>query len=151
MSGHSKWAQIKYKKGATDAKRGKIFSRLSKIITLAAKELGGDPKTNSKLAAAIDEARKANMPNDNILRAIKHASEKESANLKEVIYYILEDSHELLWLATYTGKLFCYNQKQNRMDEYTSQAKNLSSISRRQISQIYKDQKGRLWFTTISA
>ena len=86
MSGHSKWAQIKYKKGATDAKRGKIFSRLSKIITLAAKELGGDPKTNSKLAAAIDEARKANMPNDNILRAIKHASEKESANLKEVIY-----------------------------------------------------------------
>lgn len=86
MSGHSKWAQIKYKKGATDAKRGEIFSKLSRIITIAAREFGPDPKTNSKLAAAIDEARKANMPNDNILRAVKRAAEKESANLKEVIY-----------------------------------------------------------------
>lgn len=86
MSGHSKWAQIKYKKGATDAKRGKIFSKLSRIITLAARELGPDPKTNAKLAAAIDEARKNNMPNDNILRATKRAAEKESAELKEVVY-----------------------------------------------------------------
>lgn len=86
MSGHSKWAQIKYKKGATDAKRGKIFSKLSRIITLAARELGPDPKTNSKLAAAIEEARKNNMPNDNVDRAIKRATEKDSADLKEVIY-----------------------------------------------------------------
>ncbi len=86
MSGHSKWAQIKYKKGATDAKRGKIFSKISRIITIAAKEAGADPKINFKLAAAIEEARKANMPNDNIGRAVKRATEKESAELKEVIY-----------------------------------------------------------------
>ena len=86
MSGHSKWAQIKYKKAATDAKRGKIFSKLSRAITIAVKELGADPKTNSRLAAAAEEARKANMPSDNIERAIKKASAKESAELKEVIY-----------------------------------------------------------------
>ena len=90
MSGHSKWAQIKYKKGATDAKRGKIFSKLSRAITIAAKSPpasgGPDPKTNSRLATAIEEARKENMPNDNIDRAIKRAAEKDSAELKEVVY-----------------------------------------------------------------
>ena len=86
MSGHSKWAQIKHKKGVTDAKRGKIFSKLSRVITIAARGPGADPKTNSKLAAAIEEARKSNMPNDNIDRAIKRAAEKESAGLKEVVY-----------------------------------------------------------------
>lgn len=86
MSGHSKWAQIKHKKGATDAKRGKLFSKLAKAITIASKELGGDPKTNSKLASAIEEARAANMPSDNIERAIKRATEKDAAELKEVLY-----------------------------------------------------------------
>src|SRR3989344_5017319 len=90
MSGHSKWAQIKYKKGAADAKRGKIFSKLSRAITIAAKSPpaggGPDPKANSRLATAIEEARKENMPNDNILRAIKRAAEKDSAELKEVVY-----------------------------------------------------------------
>src|SRR3989344_3152467 len=86
MSGHSKWAQIKYKKAASDAKRGKIFSKLSRAITIAAREPGTDPKTNSRLAAAVEEARKANMPSDNIERAIKKASAKESAELKEVVY-----------------------------------------------------------------
>jgi len=86
MSGHSKWAQIKYKKAASDAKRGKIFSKLSRAITIAAREPGADPKTNSRLAAAVEEARKANMPSDNIERAIKKASAKESAELKEVVY-----------------------------------------------------------------
>lgn len=86
MSGHSKWAQIKYKKAASDAKRGKIFSKLSRAITIAARELGNDPKTNSKLAATIEEARKANMPSDNVDRAIKKASAKESAELKEATY-----------------------------------------------------------------
>lgn len=90
MSGHSKWAQIKYKKGAADAKKGKIFSKLSRVITLAAKDPpaggGADAKTNSRLAAAVEEARKVNMPSDNIERAIKKASAKESAELKEVVY-----------------------------------------------------------------
>ncbi|KKS96498.1 hypothetical protein A3B05_02515 [Candidatus Giovannonibacteria bacterium RIFCSPLOWO2_01_FULL_43_160] len=90
MSGHSKWAQIKYKKGATDAKKGKIFSKLSRAITIVAQNPpaggGPDPKTNSKLATAIEEARKNNMPNDNIGRAVKRATEKDSAELKEVVY-----------------------------------------------------------------
>lgn len=86
MSGHSKWAQIKHKKSATDAKKGKLFSKLAKIITIATKEKGIDPKTNSKLAVAIEEAKAQNMPNENIERAIKQASEKDTTELKEVIY-----------------------------------------------------------------
>lgn len=86
MSGHSKWAQIKHRKSATDAKKGKLFSRLAKVITIAAKELGSDSKTNAKLAATIEEARTANMPKDNIERAIKRATEKETSELKEIIY-----------------------------------------------------------------
>src|SRR3989344_5070890 len=86
MSGHSRWAQIKHKKATSDAKKGKLFSRLSKMLTIAAKEMGPDPKTNSRLASAIEEARKENLPKENIDRAIKRASEKEGLNLKEVIY-----------------------------------------------------------------
>lgn len=90
MSGHSKWAQIKHRKSATDAKKGKLFSKLAKMITIAAKSPpaggGPDPKTNSKLASAIEEARSTNMPNENIERAIKRATEKDAAELKEVIY-----------------------------------------------------------------
>ena len=86
MSGHSRWAQIKHKKAASDAKKGKLFSKLSRLLTLAAREAGPDPKTNSKLAGAMEEARKANLPKENIERAIKKASEKESAELKEVVY-----------------------------------------------------------------
>lgn len=88
MSGHSKWAQIKHKKAATDAKRGKIFSKLSRAITISAKELGPDPKINSKLASAIEEAKKVNMPSDNIERAVAKASAKDAAELKEVLYEV---------------------------------------------------------------
>lgn len=86
MAGHSKWKQIKYKKAASDAKRGKLFSKISRTIMLAAKELGGDPKTNSRLAAVIEEARSVNMPNENIERAIKKATKKEGRDLKEIVY-----------------------------------------------------------------
>ena len=88
MSGHSKWAQIKHKKAATDAKRGKLFSRLSKMLTIAAKEGGPDPASNSRLTAAIEEAKKENLPKDNIERAVKRASEKDAGELKEVLYEI---------------------------------------------------------------
>ena len=71
MSGHNKWSSIKHKKGAADAKRGKIFSRVSKEIIIAAKEGGADPELNAPLRAAIAAAKAANMPNDNIDRAIK--------------------------------------------------------------------------------
>lgn len=84
MSGHSKWAQIKHKKSLTDQKRGRLFSKLSKAITLAARK-GTDPKTNPALANAVDQAKKENMPNDNIERAIKKVSEKGSAQLEEIV------------------------------------------------------------------
>lgn len=71
MSGHSKWATIKHKKAATDAKRGKIFTKLIKTLTVAAKNGGGNPDTNPSLRLAIDKAKEANMPQDNIDRAIK--------------------------------------------------------------------------------
>src|ERR1700735_5390684 len=74
MSGHSKWATIKHKKGALDAKRGKIFTRLIKEIMVAAKAGGGDPDGNPRLRSAIAAAKAENMPNDNISRAIKRGT-----------------------------------------------------------------------------
>jgi len=71
MSGHSKWSTIKHKKGAADAKRGKIFTRILKEMTVAARMGGGDPSGNPRLRAAVAEAKAANMPKDNIERAIK--------------------------------------------------------------------------------
>lgn len=74
MSGHSKWATIKRKKAKEDAKRGKIFTRVTKEITVAAKEGGGDPAANARLRLLIDKAKAANMPQDNIERAIKRGT-----------------------------------------------------------------------------
>lgn len=71
MSGHSKWSTIKRKKGAVDAKRGKLFSKLIREITVAARHGGADPTGNPRLRRAMDIAKTANMPNDNIERAIK--------------------------------------------------------------------------------
>jgi YebC/PmpR family DNA-binding regulatory protein len=78
MSGHSKWSTIKRKKGAIDAKRGKIFTKIIKEISIAAREGGGDPDTNPRLRLAVLNARGANMPKDNIERAIKKASGSEA-------------------------------------------------------------------------
>lgn len=87
MSGHSHWSSIKHKKGATDAKRGKIFSKISRLISVAAKEKGSDPDSNPKLRLAIEKAHEANMPKDNIERAIKKgAGELEGVKIEEVIY-----------------------------------------------------------------
>jgi hypothetical protein len=71
MSGHSKWATIKHKKGALDAKRGKLFTKLIREMTIAARIGGGDPGSNPRLRTAVDKAKGANMPADNITRAIK--------------------------------------------------------------------------------
>lgn len=88
MSGHSKWHSIKHKKGAADAKRGKIFTMHSKLITIAAKEGGGDPEMNAALRAAIDNAKSANMPNANIDKAVKRGTGelKDGAIFEEVMY-----------------------------------------------------------------
>ena len=87
MSGHSKWSSIKHKKAATDAKRGKIFTKLIKEITVAARMGGGDPDTNPRLRTAILAAKSENMPKDNIDRAIKKGTgELEGVNYEESIY-----------------------------------------------------------------
>ncbi len=74
MSGHSHWATIRRKKGAADAKRGQVFTRLTREIVIAARDGGGDPNTNLRLAYAIDKARAQNMPKDNIERAVKRGT-----------------------------------------------------------------------------
>ena len=87
MSGHSKWATIKHKKAATDAKRGKIFTTIIKEITIAAREGGGDSESNPRLRQAIANAKSANMPSDNITRAIKKGmGELPGVNYEETIY-----------------------------------------------------------------
>ena len=87
MSGHSKWATTKRKKAAIDAKRGKMFTKLIKEITIAAREGGGDPAGNPRLRLAVDNAKSANMPQDNIERAIKKATgELEGVTYHEFTY-----------------------------------------------------------------
>lgn len=87
MSGHSKWSTIKRKKAVIDAKRGKIFTKLIKEITVAARTGGGDPDTNPRLRLAVDNAKSVNMPQDNIERAIKKATgELEGVNYLEITY-----------------------------------------------------------------
>ncbi len=87
MSGHSKWSSIKHKKAATDARRGKIFSKLIKEIMVAARLGGGDPNANPRLRTAIQAAKSENMPKDNIERAIKKGTgDLEGVNYEESIY-----------------------------------------------------------------
>ena len=87
MAGHSKWASIKHKKAATDAKRGKLFTKLARAITVAAREGGGDPAGNHTLAAAVEKAKSYSMPKDNIQRAIdKGTGEGEAGTIERVLY-----------------------------------------------------------------
>ncbi|MGB7537172.1 MAG: YebC/PmpR family DNA-binding transcriptional regulator [Anaerolineales bacterium] len=88
MSGHSKWATIKRKKGTADAKRGQLFTRLAREIALAARESGGDPESNFKLRLAMDKARASNMPKDGVERAIKRGTgeDKEGGTIEQVAY-----------------------------------------------------------------
>lgn len=82
MSGHSRWSQIKHQKALTDKKRGQLFSKISKLIAIAARK-GTNPETNLELKSVIDKAREINMPNDNIQRAINKTTDK-SAQLEEL-------------------------------------------------------------------
>ena len=88
MSGHSKWAQIKRQKGANDAKRGQMFTKLAREITVAARQGGGDPETNFRLRLATQRARSMNMPQENITRAVARATggADGAAQLEEVTY-----------------------------------------------------------------
>ncbi|HEX8160510.1 MAG TPA: YebC/PmpR family DNA-binding transcriptional regulator [Pyrinomonadaceae bacterium] len=87
MSGHSKWHTIKHKKGALDAKRGKVFTKLIKEITVAARVGGGDPDANARLRKAVSDAKGSNMPNDTIARAIRRGTgEEEGVSYEEITY-----------------------------------------------------------------
>lgn len=87
MSGHSKWSTIKHKKAKTDAARGKVFTKIIREITTAAKSGGGDPESNPRLRLAVDKAKESNMPNDNIDRAIaKGTGGGDGATLDEITY-----------------------------------------------------------------
>jgi YebC/PmpR family DNA-binding regulatory protein len=87
MSGHSKWHSIRHKKGVVDAKRGRLFTKIIKEITVAARQGGGDPDANSRLRTVIANAKEANMPKDNIEKAIKKGTgELEGYNLEEILY-----------------------------------------------------------------
>jgi YebC/PmpR family DNA-binding regulatory protein len=87
MSGHSKWSKVKHIKAVTDVKKGKIFSKLARMISVAAKEKGGDPETNPKLRLAIERAKEFNMPKENIERAIKRGLGKtEGITFEEFTY-----------------------------------------------------------------
>ncbi|MFZ1735530.1 MAG: YebC/PmpR family DNA-binding transcriptional regulator, partial [Candidatus Moraniibacteriota bacterium] len=91
MSGHSHWAGIKHRKGVNDAKRAKVFTKLARPITIAAREGGGNPTTNFKLRLAIDKAREYNMPKENIDRAIQRGAggDKDGVQIDELLYEAL--------------------------------------------------------------
>lgn len=87
MSGHSKWHTIKHKKGAADAKRGKVFTRIIKELTVAARNGGGDPEMNPRLRTIVAEARASNMPADNIKRAIRRGTGEEAGVMYDEVMY----------------------------------------------------------------
>jgi YebC/PmpR family DNA-binding regulatory protein len=103
MSGHNKWSTIKHRKGAQDAKRGKIFTKIIKEITISARSGGGDPNGNPRLRRALDAAKAANMPSDNIERAIKKGTgELEGVNYEELVYEGVGPSGALLVMNVVT-------------------------------------------------
>lgn len=87
MAGHSKWANIKHRKAAQDAKKGKVFTKVAREITVAAKEGGGDPDMNPRLRLALDKARAVNLPKDNVDRAIKKGTGEGSDSIYEDVTY----------------------------------------------------------------
>jgi YebC/PmpR family DNA-binding regulatory protein len=104
MSGHSHWAGIKHKKGVADAKRAGVFTKVARVVTLAAKEGGGNPDMNFKLRIAIDQARAVNMPKDNIDRAVKRGTGelKDAAQIEEIVYEAMAPGNIAMLVKTAT-------------------------------------------------
>ena len=118
MSGHSKWSQIKHKKGVADQKKGQLFSKLSKIISLAARH-GTDPEMNVELKNAIEKAREANMPKENIERAIKRVSDKNAAQLEELTIEVIgPESLALIITAITDNKNRTMGEVKNILSEF---------------------------------
>ena len=118
MSGHSKWSQIKRQKGVADQKKGQLFSKLSKVISMAARR-GPDPEMNMELKNAIEKAREANMPKDNIERAIKRVSDKGAAQLEELTIEVIgPESLTLIITAITDNKNRTMGEIKNILSEF---------------------------------
>ena len=103
MAGHSKWANIKHRKGAQDAKRAKAFTKVAREIMVAARESGGDPNTNPRLRAAIASARQVNMPNDKIDKAIKKGTgDSDGQSFEEIVYEGYGPAGVAVWVQVLT-------------------------------------------------
>ncbi len=132
MSGHSKWANIKRQKQATDLVRGNVFSKLSRAITLAVLEGGGmtDPEHNVKLRLAIEKAKQANMPKDNVNRAIEKGVGPDKATLKEVVYEAFAHSGiALIILATSDNVNRTLSEIRNTLEQYGAKIASGGSIT----------------------
>jgi len=104
MSGHNKWSGIKHRKGAQDAKRANVFTKMGRLISIAAREGGGNPESNVKLKFAVDQARKFNMPKDNIEKAIKKGTGelKDGSIIEEIIYEAYGPGNVAMMIKTAT-------------------------------------------------
>lgn len=102
MSGHSKWSQIKHKKGASDQKRGQLFGKLIRVITMAARD-NPDPASNFRLKTLIDKARSLNVPNDTLDRALKRTSDTASENLEELLVGVVAHGGASLLVTAITN------------------------------------------------
>lgn len=132
MSGHSKWSQIKRKKGITDQKRGLVFSKLSRLITVAVKDGGGmgDPDKNVRLRLAVQQAKQENMPRENIERAIEKGKGGGADSLKEVIYEGFGPAGgSLLILATTDNSNRSHAQIKTALEKNGGKMGNINSVA----------------------
>jgi YebC/PmpR family DNA-binding regulatory protein len=132
MSGHSKWHTIKHKKGAADAKRGKIFTRIIKELTVAARNGGADPDSNPRLRTIIAEARSVNMPQDNIKRAIRRGTgEEEGVSYDEITYEAYGPGGVAIMIETLTdNKNRTVGEMRHTLTKYGGKLGETNSVAR---------------------
>lgn len=123
MSGHSKWSQIKHKKAVADEKKAELFSKISRLITIAAKKAGPEPSANPQLRLAIEKAKAVNMPSDNIERAIKKGvAAGDGENLEEVVYEAYGPAGTAIIIKAITdNKNRTLNEIKHLLSEYGAQ------------------------------
>ena len=132
MSGHSKWHTIKHKKGAADAKRGKVFTRIIKDLTVAARNGGGDPEMNPRLRTIVAEAKSVNMPQDNIKRAIRRGTgEEEGVSYDEITYEAYGPGGVAIMIETLTdNKNRTVGEMRHTLTKYGGKLGDANSVAR---------------------
>ncbi|KAJ1965790.1 hypothetical protein GGI12_000535 [Dipsacomyces acuminosporus] len=138
-AGHSRWSKIRHTKGAADVKKGQVFAAITKDILTAAKEGGPDAKFNLRLAAAIKQAKQADMPKDTVERAIKRATSKEYSNAEQVVYEGLGPYGVALIIE-------CLTDNRNRTVKALRNKFNRMGGTMTPVGYMF-DKKGRIWFT----